>query len=45
LKLSIENCGQTAADGYRTWLLLTAYMSIASDLSDDTIGDPLTLIV
>ena len=41
LKLSIENCGKTAADG--DMVTIDSLSEVASALSDGTIVDPLRL--
>jgi len=42
LKHSIENCGQTAADG--DMVTIDSLQEVASALSDGTIDDPLQFI-
>jgi len=41
LKLSIENCGQTAADGDMQMETIDSLQEVASALSDGTIADSL----
>jgi len=43
LKLSIRNCGETAADG--NMVIIDSLYEVASALSDGTIEDPLRLTV
>jgi len=43
LKLSIENCGQIAADG--NMVSIGSLLEVASTLSDGTIVDPLWFTV